>query len=101
MVPLVAQIDALRQTVERQAEQLVNQAETIGRQAERVAGLELENGRLMARLAALAAPQQPVDAPTAPESPEPTAPWWRWIALLAPVLVTAGAVAVMLLALPR
>jgi hypothetical protein len=57
--PLVAEQAALRQTVERQAEQLVSQAETIGRQSERVATLELENGRLAARL-------EPQDTPTAP-----------------------------------
>ena len=37
MLPLVAQIDSLRQTVDRQAETIYDQAETIGRQ-----GAELE-----------------------------------------------------------
>ena len=40
VAPLVAEQAALRQTVERQAEQLVGQAETIGRQA-----AELERAR--------------------------------------------------------
>ena len=51
------------------------------------------------------APQQPVEAPGAPESPDPTmeltALWWRWIVLLAPVLVTAIVVLVVLLVVPR
>ena len=40
-----------------------------------------------------------------PEPPEPTTepptPWWGWIALLTPVLVTAGVVTTVLLVLPR
>ena len=51
------------------------------------------------------APRSLVEASTAPEPPDPTtepsAPWWSWIALLAPILVTAGVVTVVLLVLPR
>jgi len=67
VVPLVAQIDALRQMVERQADELVTYAETIGR-------LTAENEALKAAQAALT-------ALTAPEPPasttEPPTPWWR------------------------
>ncbi len=45
MLPLIAQIDGLRQTVERQATQLVSHAETIGRQ-----GAELEAERERGRM---------------------------------------------------
>ena len=56
--PLVGQLDAQRQTIERQAEQLVTQAETIGRQ-----GAELE--RAASTIIALEArtASQPAPAP--------------------------------------
>jgi excisionase family DNA binding protein len=90
LAPLVAELAANRQTVERQANQLVNQAETIGR-------LSAEND-------ALRAAQTPVAAPTAAQTPDPTlgppqpapAPWWHplarwWPAALAVLLVLVGA----------
>jgi hypothetical protein len=78
VVPLVAQIDALRQTVERQAERLVGQAETIGRLT-----AELDTARReIQALTAPTAPDPPDLTPGATTAPEPvTAPWWRrWLA---------------------
>jgi excisionase family DNA binding protein len=54
LAPLVAQLEAHRQTVERQADQLVSQAETIGGLRARVTTLEAENATLAARTAAQA-----------------------------------------------
>lgn len=94
--PLVAELAASRQTIERQAEQLVGAAETIGRQS-----AELEAAR--ATIATLTAPGSPLLASTAATAPDPTtgAPWrsWPrgWIAGAATVLVALVAV-VMLLA---
>jgi hypothetical protein len=73
LAPLVAELAASRQTVERQTDQLVSQAETIGR-------LQAEND-------ALRAPQSPVAARTAaetqdltlePSEPSPAPRWRRW-----------------------
>jgi hypothetical protein len=55
--PLVAELAASRQTIERQADQLVSQAETIG--------------TLRAEVDALRASQQPQAASTAPEPMDP------------------------------
>jgi hypothetical protein len=77
LVPLVAQIDALRRTVERQAEQLITQAETIGR-------LQAENDALRAAQTPVTAPEtasipDPPTEPSAPDEPV-SAPWWRrWL----------------------
>jgi excisionase family DNA binding protein len=78
--PLVAEQTALRLTVERQADQLVSQAETVGRQSERVAALELENSRLSARLMVAQAAPSPLVARTAPQPAEPPTepPYSRW-----------------------
>ena len=88
LAPLVGQLDASRQTVERQAERLVVQAETIGRQS-----AELE--RLRALEAAYAA-HGPVARNLTPETPDPT-PRAAHAAPMAPAAVTerarAGAVA--------
>jgi hypothetical protein len=88
VVPLVAQIDALRKTVERQADQLVTQAETIG--------------RLTAELAAERS-KSPLDASTGAQSVEPTTdtrmarlrPLVPWV-----LMVLALAVVVVLMAWP-
>ena len=86
--PLMAEQAALRQTVERQADQLVSQAETIGE-------LRAENRALVARTA-----PQPVE-PTAEASLSPGRVWWFWLVLLAPILATTIVVLVVLLAWPR
>ena len=114
-------VDRVSVAVSRQLETLTVEL-TASR--ERIEALARENGTIGERLArvteerdaaraelevlrqALAAPQRPVEAPGASEPPEPTtepaAPWWRWIALLAPVLVTAiVVVAIVLLVVPR
>ena len=84
---------------------LVDRLQVENRQLAEAAATWQTRAMMLADQLALAAPQQPVDASTAPESPDPTTelppPWWRWIALLAPVLVTAGVVAVVLLIVPR
>jgi len=91
LAPIVAELTATR-------EQLVTQAETIGRQSERVAGLELENTRLSVALRAEREARSSLTASTAPESVEPTtdAPvprwraWWPWLlGLLAIVALVA------------
>jgi excisionase family DNA binding protein len=96
LAPLVAEIAASRQTIERQSAQLIDQAETIGRQA-----AELEAAR--DRITALEASHSPgasnpaaeTSAPTSepppvsdpfPEPLPPTpngSPWWRrWLGAL-------------------
>ena len=97
LVPLVA-------ALERSQETIRDQAETIGRQSERVASLEIENGRLMARVVALTAPQTPVEASTAPDplgpTTEPSGRWWRpWAPWLLGLLAIVAAV--VLVALPK
>jgi hypothetical protein len=93
LVPLVAQIDALRQTVERQADQLVSQAETIG--------------QLRAELAAERA-KSPLDASTGAQSVElPPDTLSARLRPLSPRLPAASAVlaivvvVVLLLVVPR
>ncbi len=91
MVQLVALVDRLQ----RENRDLAGQVGFL------TAQLAIANERILA----LTAPQQPVEAPTAPEptdlTTELSAPWWSWIALLTPVLVTAGVVAIVLLVVPR
>jgi hypothetical protein len=82
-------------------ERLAVQDANLERQAGIIRGLERENGRLSAELAALStahtdlsAPQQPPEAPGATEGPAPTTdapvPWWkRWRSWLAAGLVVA------------
>jgi hypothetical protein len=88
--PLVGQLDAQRQTIERQADQLVSQAETIGRQA--------------AEIEALRAAQPKQDAnpgPVAPEAttdaPVPLSARWRVLASWVPLLVMLALATVTLL----
>jgi excisionase family DNA binding protein len=101
---LIAELAEVRLISDRRANQLVSQAETIGRQAERVANLEIESGRLLAQVFTLRASQQPVDAPAAPESPdpatEPSTPRWRAWAPWLPVLLMLAVVLAALL-VPR
>jgi excisionase family DNA binding protein len=100
--PLVGQLDAQRQTIERQAEQLTSQAETIGRQSERVAGLETEIGSLSAELRAERL-KSSLLASTAPQSPESTNrdTLLARLRALAPWLLAALITLVALLAWPR
>jgi len=65
VVPLVAQFDALRQTVERQSAQLISQAETIGR-------VTAERDAARAELDALRAQNATLTASTATQNQEPT-----------------------------
>src|SRR6476469_6485020 len=72
VAPLVAELAASRQTIERQTGQLVSQAETIGRQ-----GAELERAAstvvaLSNEVDALRASQTPQDANPGPVALEPT-----------------------------
>src|SRR4051812_26568935 len=102
--PLVAEQAALRQLVERQADQLVSQAVTIGRQSERVDALDLENGRLGTELAAEKAAHSPVAADLTPDPAPLTveSPGARLRALAPWVLaLLAIAVVVVLLTVPR
>jgi hypothetical protein len=70
--PLVAQIDALRLTVERQADQLVSQAGTIGR-------LEAELAAAHAARSSLEAPGGPASAEAPSEAPgSRERRWWWW-----------------------
>jgi hypothetical protein len=84
VVPLLAEVAASRQTIERLGETIRDQAETIGRQS-----AELEAARVQI---------QALTAPAAVESPDPTRePWWRaWAPWL--LAVTAIVVVVVLLA---
>ena len=81
VLPLIAQIDGLRLAVERQAEQLVSQAETIGRQS-----AELRHAR--ARIAELEPAPDPFPRPS-PPSPNAEPSRWRrwWLAVAGAVLV--------------
>ena len=63
--PLVAEQAALRQTVERQADQLVSQAETLGR-------VTAERDAARAEVEAVKAAHAPQDANPGPEVPAPT-----------------------------
>jgi excisionase family DNA binding protein len=97
LAPLVA-------VIERQAEQLVTQAETIGRQSERVAGLELENTRLSVALRAEREARSSLTASTAPGSVEPPSDtlldrWRSWAPWLLGVLAIVAMVG--LLVVPR
>lgn len=91
--PLVGQIDAQRQTIERQAD--------------RIAELERENGMLSERLTAPAPAHSPVASNLRPEPvtppSEPATPrsWWsaRWAFVLAAIVLLA--VAGLWLLLPR
>jgi len=102
--PLVAELAASRQTNERQAEQLVSQAGTIGRQSERVAGLELENGKLTTELeraaSAVVTLRDALEARTAPQTVAPSTgpprPVWRswgpWLLTVLALVVVMGMV---------
>lgn len=100
--PLVGQLDAQRQTIERQADQLVSQAGTIGR-------LEAENAALRASpspQAGSGAPESqepPTEPPPRPEPfPWPIPPHPNWRAFSPWVLMALAIVAVVaLLAWPR
>ena len=94
--PLVAEQAALRQTVERQADQLVSQAETLGRvTAERdAARAEVE------AVKAAHAPQDANPAPVAVEATEDTpVPFLVRLRALAPWLVAVLAIAAMIVLL--
>lgn len=83
--PLVGQIDAQRQTIERQADQLVCQAGTIGR-------LEAENAALMASQAKHGAILTPDPGPLSVEAPGARS--WRsgrWGVVLAAIVLAIGA----------
>jgi len=69
--PLVAELTASRQANERQADQLVRQAETIGPLRAELAAQRAENATLLASTAEQA--PQPTQAP----STRVGAPWWR------------------------
>jgi len=80
VAPLLAEVAASRQIIERQAQQLVSQAETIGRQAaelERAASIAV---KLSDELEAARAQISPLVVSTATEPPDPTTkPFWsRW-----------------------
>jgi hypothetical protein len=98
VAPLVAELAASRQTVERQADQLVSQAETIGRQSERVAGLETEIGHLSAELrserqakSSLTPSGAPEIVQTAPESSNIRwRAWWPWVLGLLAIAAVVG-----------
>jgi hypothetical protein len=78
VVPLVAQIDALRMTVERQSAQLIEQAETIGRLTAELAAVRAQNGTLDASGAT--EDQKPSHKPPSAATGAPGTPWWRrWL----------------------
>jgi hypothetical protein len=111
--PLVAEQTALRQTVERQAEIIAELREDRGRLSERLDPLAAERDALRTELAAakayadaLQAQQEARETPSAPNpDSEATPPWWLSYGLLAAVVVIAivGAVVgtTMLLTVPR
>jgi len=84
VVPLVAQIDALRQTVERQADTIADLREDRGRQAAELDAARAQVSTLEARTAS-----QTGDAPR--ELPTPLSrllALWRWLVLVLVVAVT-------------
>jgi hypothetical protein len=91
--PLVGQLDAQRQTIDRQAEELRT--------------LERDNGRLTAELTAAQAQNSVLLASGAPDPQKPTLggepsrpwwpSWWPWVLMVLAVLATV----VVLLAAPR
>jgi hypothetical protein len=90
VTPLVAELAAYRQTVERQAEVLAALREERGRLAERVAGLERE----------LAAPREPGEPPLSPAAGTHRRLSWRRVlqlVLLAAVVIGVVLIVVLLL----
>lgn len=83
--PLVAEQAALRQIVERQADQLVSQAGTIGR-------LEAENAALRVAHSPVQPNLTPDSGPLSVEAPGARS-WWsgRWAFVLAGIVLLAGA----------
>jgi hypothetical protein len=98
---LIAELAEVRVISDRRAEQLVSQAETISRQSERVATLELETTRLRAELIAGNHRHSPGAGPQAPEPPAPTTdapvPLPARLRALAPWLVAVLATALVVL----
>jgi len=110
--PLVGQIEAQRQTIERQSDQLVSQAEQLGQQSAQL----VAQAEAIERLTILAPSERPGAPEPEPEPSEPGIPtsapfppssepsknavlWWRalwpWLVVVTSILVVA------LLAWPR
>jgi hypothetical protein len=103
--PLVGQLDAQRQTIERQAEQLVSQAETIGRQsaeleraAAAVVALGEENEALRASHAKQDANPGPVATDATTDAPVPLPARLRALAPWLLAVLAVAALAVLLMA---
>lgn len=88
LAPLVGQIDAQRQTIERQADQLVSQAGAIGR-------LEAENAALVKRLSATHSPSHGIasDPSRFTLAVAVWRSWWPWLLALVAIVGAAAVLA--------
>jgi hypothetical protein len=97
--PLVAELAASRQTIERQAETIAEISTDRGRLTERLDHVTAELAAVQAQNATLLVPTVAEPSPPSPGPPEPhPAPWWRrWWPIFATVALVWAVVGTLVL----